>query len=55
MSDQRHSPNADDESDAKGATEEDTQKIGVIDPDDPLGNERATEEHSGQDGDREEE
>lgn len=36
------------ESDSKGATEDDTQKITTIDPKDPLGNERASEEHSGE-------
>lgn len=35
------------ESDAKGATEEDTQKISAIDSDDALGNEHASAEHSG--------
>lgn len=43
------------ESDSKGAVEEDTRKISAIDPDDPLGNERASEEHSGQTGKRKEE
>lgn len=54
MSDERK-PTESDESDSKGATEEDTQKIGVIDPKDPLGNERPSEEHTGQQGKREEE
>ncbi|MDX1584050.1 MAG: hypothetical protein R3338_10675 [Thermoanaerobaculia bacterium] len=36
------------ESDAKGATEEETRKISSIDSEDALGNERASEEHSGE-------
>lgn len=53
MSDEK-APEDSNESDSKGATEDDTQKISAIDPDDPLGNERPSEEHSGQQGEREE-
>lgn len=55
--DNRKAPGSEEpeESDSKGAVEEDTRKISAIDPDDPLGNERASEEHSGQTGKREEE
>ncbi len=52
MSD-RKAPDEVEESDSKGATEDDTRKIGAIDPDDPLGNERPSEEHSGQEGEEE--
>lgn len=55
MSDDKGKPPDSKESDAKGATEDDTRKIGAIDPNDPLGNEQTSAEHSGQKGKREQE